>query len=370
MTPGVSYTATVYAMTPAGDELTGPEGAFIQVIYYDASGNQISSYSPPNSVEILNSNSATGGPIAGSVGNQGWNYFSARTVAPANAATVNVVLETGAYTGLPGTAGGAVFWDDAEFGPTAADAGSLSAVNITNNGTITIGAGDTVATSGTFAQTGSGTLDIVLGGPPASGLYGSLTSAGAATLAGTLEAELASGYSPAVNDGFNVVTYPGVTGTFATYQLPSGSNYSFAAAVNPTYVGLGAVPTQLATTVSTGTSVGAVATNMLGVNLAWWDDQLTTPQTQQMVEAAGLTRLPLPRRLQLRRLPLQRIQQFRRLGRQHHPAVRPIRSKRRGRRPGDPRLWLGQSPGSRGRVGLPGRLSQRHDCDRRRTGME
>jgi alpha-L-arabinofuranosidase len=294
VTPGVSYTGTVYAMTPAGNALTGPEGAFLQVIYYDAGGNQISSYTAPNSVEILNSTSATGGPITGSVGNQGWNEFSTTTVAPADAATVNFVLETGAYTGLPGTAGGAVFWDDPQFGPTAASAGTLSAVNITNYGIITVGTGDTVAASGTFTQTSSGTLDIQLGGPPASGLYGSLSSAGAATLAGTLEAALASGYSPAVTDGFNVVTYPSVTGAFATDQLPSGSSYSFAAAVNPNYVGLGAVPPQAATTINTGTVLGTVSTNMLGVNLAWWDDKLTTPLTQQMVEAAGLSTFRFP----------------------------------------------------------------------------
>ena len=294
VTPGASYTGTVYAMTPAGNQLTGPEGAFLQVMYYDSGGNLISSYTAPNSVEILNSNSPSGGPISGSVGTQGWNYFDTTTVAPANAATVNFVVETGAYTGLSGTAGGAVFWDDPQFGPTAANAGTLSAVDITNNGIIAIGAGDTVATSGTFTQTTSGTLDIQLGGPRAGGLYGSLSSAGAATLAGTLGAAIVNGYSPAVNDDFNALTYSSVTGAFAAYQLPSGSSYSFTAAVNPTYVGLGAVPMQLAATINAGTVLEPVATNMVGVNLAWWDDKLTTPETQQMVEAAGLSAFRFP----------------------------------------------------------------------------
>jgi hypothetical protein len=294
VTPGVSYTGTVYAMTPSTNRLTGPEGGFLQVIFYDASGNQISPYSPPNSVTILNSNSATGGPIAGSVGNQGWNYFSTTAVAPANAAKVNFVLETGAYTGLPGTAGGAVFWDDPQFGPTAANAASVNAASMTNNGTISIGAGDKLGVNGTFTQTSSGTLAVQLGGPPASGLYGALSATGAATLAGTLQATLVNGYTPAVSDGFNVLTYPSVAGTFTTYQLPSGPSYNFAAAINPTYVGLAAVPAQLSTTVNTGTVVGPVATNMLGVNLAWWDDKLTTSQTQQMVQAAGLAAFRFP----------------------------------------------------------------------------
>jgi len=294
VTPGVSYTGTVYAMTPANNKLTGPEGGFLQVIFYDASDNQISPYSPPNSVTILTSTSATGGPIAGSVGNQGWNYFSTTAVAPANAANVNFVLETGAYTGLPGTAGGAVFWDDPQFGPTAANAATVNAASMTNNGTISIGAGDKVGITGAFTQTGSGTLAVQLGGPPASGLYGAISVTGTTTLAGTLQATLVNGYSPAVGDGFKAITYAGVTGTFSTYQLSSGPSYNFAVAVNPTYVGIAAVPTQLSTTVNAGTVVGPVATNMLGVNLAWWDDKLTTPQTKQMVQAAGLTAFRFP----------------------------------------------------------------------------
>jgi alpha-L-arabinofuranosidase len=294
VTPGVSYTGTVFAMTPAGNQLTGPEGAFLQVMYYDANGNQISSYAPPNSVEILNSTSATGGPVPGSVGNQGWSSFSTTTVAPANAATVNFVLETGAYTGLPGTAGGAVFWDDPQFGPTGANTGSLSAANITNNGTITIGAGDTVTASGTFTQGSTGTLDVQLGGPPASALYGALGATGTATLGGTLAANLVSGYSPSVSDGFTVLNAGGTSGTFVSYQLPSGTSYTFSPAVGPTYVGIGAVPAQPTTTVNTGTVLGPVAPNLVGVNLAWWDDKLTTPQTQQMVQAAGLTMFRFP----------------------------------------------------------------------------
>ncbi len=123
VTPGTSYTGTVYAMTPATDPLTGPEGGFIEIIFYNANGNQISPYSPPNSVNILSSTSATGGPIAGSVGNQGWNYFSNTVVAPSGAASVDFILETGDYTGLSGTAGGAVFWDDPQFGATSASGG-------------------------------------------------------------------------------------------------------------------------------------------------------------------------------------------------------------------------------------------------------
>src|SRR5579864_8498963 len=69
---------------------------------------------------------------------------------------------------------------------------------------------------------------------------------------------------------------------------------SSSGAVNPTDVGLGAVPTQPATTINASAAIGPVTTNTLGVNLTWWDDKLTTPQTQQMVEAAGLTAFRFP----------------------------------------------------------------------------
>jgi hypothetical protein len=293
-TPGVSYTGTAYAMTPSTNPLTGPEGGFLEVIFYDANGTQISPNAAPNSINILNSGSSTGGPIPGSVGNQGWNYFTTTAVAPSNAASVDFFLESGAYTGRAGTAGGAVFWDDVAFGPTAANSARLNAVNISNSGAMNVGAGDVVTASGTFTQTGTGALDVQLGGPAASGLYGVVSATGSATLAGKLQADLVNGYSPSVNDGFNVVTYAGETGTFAAYQLPSGSTYMFQSVVSPTYVGVGAVLPQLTATINTGTAIEPVPANMLGVNLAWWDDKLTTSQTQQMVEAAGMNSFRFP----------------------------------------------------------------------------
>jgi alpha-L-arabinofuranosidase len=293
-TPGVSYTASVYAMTPSNAKLTGPEGAFLDILFYDSSGNQINSYSAPYALTLLSSTSATGGPIAGSVGNQGWNFYSTTVIAPSNAATVAFDLDTGAYTGNSGTAGGSVYWDDAEFGPTAVVSAAASAQSIANGGSITIGAGDTLNITGNFSQTAVGSLDVQLGGPPGGETLGSLSAGGTAILAGTLTATTVNGYSPSVNDGFSVLQFAAETGTFSKFQLPSASSYAFEPAVNPTYVGISAVPTLLATSVNTGTTLGVVSTNLLGVNLAYWDDQLTTTQTQQMVEAAGLNIFRFP----------------------------------------------------------------------------
>ncbi len=46
--------------------------------------------------------------------------------------------------------------------------------------------------------------------------------------------------------------------------------------------------------VNAGQVVRSVDTQLLGVNLAWWDSDLNTAQTQQMVQAAGLTMFRFP----------------------------------------------------------------------------
>ncbi|MGA2440177.1 MAG: hypothetical protein ABSH08_04415, partial [Tepidisphaeraceae bacterium] len=78
------------------------------------------------------------------------------------------------------------------------------------------------------------------------------------------------------------------TGAFSSTQLPSGASYAFQQAVNPTYFGIGALPTSLTTSVNIASVIDPASTNLLGVNLAYWDDKLTTAQTQSMVEAGGL----------------------------------------------------------------------------------
>lgn len=47
-------------------------------------------------------------------------------------------------------------------------------------------------------------------------------------------------------------------------------------------------------TVNAATVVRPVDTQLLGVNLAWWDSNLNTAQTRQMVQAAGLTSFRFP----------------------------------------------------------------------------
>jgi hypothetical protein len=288
-TPGVSYTASVYAMTPSTDKLTGPQEGILNLLFYDANNNLVAQ----NGITVLTSHSSAGGPVAGTVGSQGWNFFTTSGVAPAGAATVDIALQVGPYSGISGTAGGSVYWDDAQFGPTASTAAIVNAASVSNSGTITIGASDKINVTGSFLQTSTGALVSQLGGAPASLMYGTLNS-GNATFAGTFQAVLANGYAPSVNDGFQLLDYSAQSGAFSTVQLPSALSYTFADGINPTYLGVSALPVSTTTTVNTASVVGSSSTNFLGVNLAWWDNQLMTAQTESLVQAAGLSIFRFP----------------------------------------------------------------------------
>jgi alpha-L-arabinofuranosidase len=285
-TPGASYTVSADAMTPASDPLTGNETGQLELLFYNSSGTLLSSFAPPNSLNVLTSSSATGGPLAGSVGSQGWNHFNTTAVAPSGTATAEVGVLTNYYSG---TGGGEVFWDDVELGPSAGGSSALAAGSISNSGTLTVGPTNTVSTTGTFTQTSSGTLDIQLGGAPSTGAFGFVNVTGAATLAGTLKSDLVYGYTPSTTDSFTPMEFASETGAFSNDSLPSSSTYQFAAAVTFTNVVVSAAPaTAVTSTINANASVGATTTNLLGINLAYWDDQQGTTQTQQMVTAAGL----------------------------------------------------------------------------------
>ncbi|HEX4054236.1 MAG TPA: hypothetical protein VHX86_08225, partial [Tepidisphaeraceae bacterium] len=290
-TPGVSYSASVYAFTPSSDKLSGPEGAFLNILFYNSSGTQLNAAG--DSLTVLNSNSAAGGTITGSEGGTVWNNFTTTTVAPANAVKVTFALQVGAYTGLSGTAGGEVYWDDAQFGVAAVTSAKVSAASVSNSGTMSIGLGGVVSASGSFTQSSSGVLNILLGGPPVTGLFGTLNAA-TASLGGTLKASLVNSYSPSLNDSFNLIAYSSESGTFSNFQLPSGSSYAFEPTVSPTYVGISAVPPTLTTTVNIASSTTSSTDNLVGVNVDWWDDLLTTSETQSMIEAAGLSVFRFP----------------------------------------------------------------------------
>ncbi len=191
--------------------------------------------------------------------------------------------------------GGSVYWDDVTVGPTAPGPSTLAAGSVSNGGTISIGPTNQVTTAGTFAQAPTGTLDIQIGNAPSTQIFGSVTAGGAATLAGTLEAETVYGYQPSLSDIFMPILYPSETGTFSGYALPAGAGYQFAGATTFTNVVLSTYPTTpLVATVNTGTVLQPAHTDMLGVNMYAGDHDAVTPETQQMLAAAGLTTFRIP----------------------------------------------------------------------------
>jgi alpha-L-arabinofuranosidase len=310
VTPGNSYTESVYAMTPF--PLTGGLEAELQLLYYNSSGTQISSYSAPNQIVVLDSSSAPGGPLAGSVGSSGWNHFYTTAIAPSNAATARVELSTYAASGS--SPGGFVYFDAMQFGPAAAGASTLTigalasaTGTLSNSGAISIGPLNNVTVYGDFTQASAGTLDIQFGGAPSTEIFGSLTissgtpilaGAGEATLAGTLQADVVYSYAPTTTDVFIPVTFDSESGNFASYVLPSGTGYQFAGATTFTNVTLSTAPSMaVSATVSAASNLQNVPTNFLGVNIDYYDASLEpsrNTQTQQLVTAAGLSAFRFP----------------------------------------------------------------------------
>ncbi len=278
-------------MTPSSNPLGANNAAQLQVQFFDASHNQITSYSAPNDVVVISDTSSPGGPLTGSVGNQGWNLYSTTVTAPAGTVSVQVILNL--YAPSAQTASGAVYFDNIAFGLSGSS--KMSAGSISNSGLILIGPTNSITTAGTFTQTSTGTLDTQLGGSPSSGIYGSLTVAGVATLAGTYMADDVYSYVPSTIDSFTPVTFASETGNFSSVVMPSGAGYQFFSATTFTNIVVAAAPSSAVTTTVNATNVlASVSTNLLGVNTGYWDQSLLTSQTQQLVTAAGITLYRFP----------------------------------------------------------------------------
>ena len=99
---------------------------------------------------------------------------------------------------------------------------------VTNRGTIAARAGSIVSIGGDLPQEAGATVTVDIAGP-ASSQFGQMTVVGAATLAGTLNIQLSSGYQPAVGDTFPILTYASHTGTFANINglnLPNNRSFN------------------------------------------------------------------------------------------------------------------------------------------------
>ncbi|HWB12842.1 MAG TPA: DUF4214 domain-containing protein [Pirellulales bacterium] len=109
---------------------------------------------------------------------------------------------------------------------------------------------------GNFTQSATGTLDVQLGGTPASGHFGQIAATGTATFAGMLRSEFTNGYTPTAGDNFTVATYASTTGSFGAIDLAETPTVAYSANVGTSSLVL---QSQAATLTPTQTTVSSSA---------------------------------------------------------------------------------------------------------------
>jgi RHS repeat-associated protein len=127
-----------------------------------------------------------------------------------------------ALAGLTANGGSFTLADKADF-KTAGD--------FTDSGTLTVAAGGTLTVAGNYVQIAPGTLDVQIGGTPASGQFGQVAVQDAVTLAGNFNASLVNGFGPSGGQNYPVLTFASATGTFASF---AGLSPFFTESLNPT----------------------------------------------------------------------------------------------------------------------------------------
>ena len=115
-------------------------------------------------------------------------------------------------------------WVNNRDGRIDVESGTLDLLDsFTNSGTVIIAAGATMRVELNYTQTTSGTLEVQLGGPPASGLFGKLVVGSMATLAGILQVDLVNAYGGIPGDVFTILISGPRMGDFDNLVLPPGA---------------------------------------------------------------------------------------------------------------------------------------------------
>jgi len=116
----------------------------------------------------------------------------------------------------------------------------------------------------TYTQSGGGILNIDLGGTNAGTTYDVLNISGAASLGGTLNVDLLTGFTPVAGDSFDILNSSADSNMFTTTNLPTVAGDHWTISYNSTGVVLnlvaGPVPPGAANPASKGTISGAPAT--------------------------------------------------------------------------------------------------------------
>ena len=150
-----------------------------------------------------------------------------------------LMLESNALAATLSWTGGSGNWTDSGHWTNGVPTTTTdAAVSPSSAATITLLAGESdVAQSLTLGS--NATLSVQLGSASS---FGKLTITNGAVLAGTFQAVLVNGYTPATTAAFVPITFSSYTGGFSGYSLPSGSGYIMAATPSFTNVLLAAAP--------------------------------------------------------------------------------------------------------------------------------
>jgi len=123
--------------------------------------------------------------------------------------------------------------------------------------------------SGSYDQGTAGTFTPQLDGTSEASTYGVLVATGEATVAGTLDIDTISGFSPTGGNTFKVITGASVAGTFGTIlgQYPPGNNTAYRVTYDPSDVTLGVSgeSTTSLTVSESGGGSGTVSSSPAGI---------------------------------------------------------------------------------------------------------
>jgi uncharacterized repeat protein (TIGR01451 family) len=207
-----------------------------------------------NTVDLRDGNIGGGGSFTNNATFNRSTVNTPITFAPAfsNGGTVNLLTGSlafnGGYTqtaGITNLAGGNMSSPLTIFinGGTLKGNGTVSG-SVSNSATVAPGASPGLITiAGNYSQTPSGILDIELAGTTPGSGYDRLAVSGAATLSGTVNVTLISGFTLSGGDLFDVVTYTSHSGVFTTENLPPFPGGTFSSTYTATsYQLLAATP--------------------------------------------------------------------------------------------------------------------------------
>ena len=180
---------------------------------------------------------------AGTLSGGTWNALGGSTLEFPSGTSItanqaNITLDGAGATitalgGLSSNSGGTILTNGATFSTTG---------GLNNAGSLTIGAGSTLTVNGKYAQGTTASLTIGIGGASSGNEYGQLNVTGAATLAGSVNASTASGFTPTAGNSYPIVTYASETGgnSLSFTGVNSGSLSIFQPVVGATSIVLNA----------------------------------------------------------------------------------------------------------------------------------